>query len=184
MKKVVRSDKPVTLLLFFWSHKCDFGAEPRSRIIATSAVKVLTHSPPLYSPLPSPPPHPPTHAHTHTHTHTHTHKPFLVVILQAICKRHSLTHIFHEPCLAACVFESQISEWKVTRHTQRLIIDFAFWEILCESKVVERTQLTQSNKTPRLSHWTNLLPTLHVLILSRCEVGNTNITNQYRMNLS
>jgi hypothetical protein len=25
----------------FWSHKCDFGAEPRSRIIATSAVKGL-----------------------------------------------------------------------------------------------------------------------------------------------
>jgi hypothetical protein len=41
MKRVIRSDKPVTLLLLFWSHKCDFGAEPRSRIIATSAVKGL-----------------------------------------------------------------------------------------------------------------------------------------------
>jgi hypothetical protein len=35
------SDKPVTLILLLWSHKCDFGAEPRSRIIATSAVKGL-----------------------------------------------------------------------------------------------------------------------------------------------
>jgi hypothetical protein len=42
MKRVIRSDKPVTLLLLLWSHKCDFGAEPRSRIIATSAVKGLT----------------------------------------------------------------------------------------------------------------------------------------------
>jgi hypothetical protein len=41
MKKVIRSDKPVTLLLLFWSHKCGIGAEPRSRIIATSAVKGL-----------------------------------------------------------------------------------------------------------------------------------------------
>jgi hypothetical protein len=41
MKIVIRSDKPVTLLLLFWSHKCDFGAEPSSRIIATSAVKGL-----------------------------------------------------------------------------------------------------------------------------------------------
>jgi hypothetical protein len=41
MKRVIRSDKPVILLLLFWSHKCDFGAEPRSRIIATSAVKGL-----------------------------------------------------------------------------------------------------------------------------------------------
>jgi hypothetical protein len=41
MKRVIRSDKPVTLLLLLWSHKCDFGAEPRSRIIATSVVKGL-----------------------------------------------------------------------------------------------------------------------------------------------
>jgi hypothetical protein len=41
MKRVIRSDKPVTLLLLLWSHKCDFGAEPRCRIIATSAVKGL-----------------------------------------------------------------------------------------------------------------------------------------------
>jgi hypothetical protein len=41
MKRVIKSDKPVTLLLLFWSHKCDNGAEPRSRIIATSAVKGL-----------------------------------------------------------------------------------------------------------------------------------------------
>jgi hypothetical protein len=41
VKRVIRSDKPVTLLLLLWSHKCDFGAEPRSRIIATSAVKGL-----------------------------------------------------------------------------------------------------------------------------------------------
>jgi hypothetical protein len=39
MKRVTRSDKPDTLLLLLWSHKCDFGAEPRNRIIATSAVK-------------------------------------------------------------------------------------------------------------------------------------------------
>jgi hypothetical protein len=39
MKRVIGSDKPVTLLLLLWSQKCDFGAEPRSRIIATSAVK-------------------------------------------------------------------------------------------------------------------------------------------------
>jgi hypothetical protein len=41
MKRVIRSYKPVTLLLLLWSHKCDFGAEPRSRLIATSAVKEL-----------------------------------------------------------------------------------------------------------------------------------------------
>jgi hypothetical protein len=41
MKRVIRSDKPVTVLLLFWSHKCDIGAEPRNRIIATSAVKGL-----------------------------------------------------------------------------------------------------------------------------------------------
>jgi hypothetical protein len=41
IKKVIRSDKPVTLLLLFWSHNCDFGAEPLSLIIATSAVKGL-----------------------------------------------------------------------------------------------------------------------------------------------
>jgi hypothetical protein len=41
MERVIRSDKPVTVLLLFWSQKCDFGAEPRSRIIATSAVKGL-----------------------------------------------------------------------------------------------------------------------------------------------
>jgi hypothetical protein len=41
MQRVIRSDKPVTVLLLLWSHKCDFGAEPRSRIIATSAVKGL-----------------------------------------------------------------------------------------------------------------------------------------------
>jgi hypothetical protein len=41
MKRVIRSEKPVTLLPLFWSHKCDFGAEPRSRIIATLAVKGL-----------------------------------------------------------------------------------------------------------------------------------------------
>jgi hypothetical protein len=44
MKRVIRSVKPVTLLLLFWSHKCDFGAEPRSRIIVTSAVKGLKAS--------------------------------------------------------------------------------------------------------------------------------------------
>jgi hypothetical protein len=44
MKRVIRSDKPVTLLLLLWSHKCDIGAEPRSRIIATSAVKGLKGS--------------------------------------------------------------------------------------------------------------------------------------------
>jgi hypothetical protein len=41
MKRVIRPDKPVTLLLLLWSHKCDFSAEPRSRIIVTSAVKEL-----------------------------------------------------------------------------------------------------------------------------------------------
>jgi hypothetical protein len=43
MKRVIRSDKPVTLLVLHWSQKCDFGAEPRSRIIATSAVKGLKY---------------------------------------------------------------------------------------------------------------------------------------------
>jgi hypothetical protein len=42
IKRAIRSDKPVTLLLLHWSHKCDFGAEPRSCIIATSAVKGLS----------------------------------------------------------------------------------------------------------------------------------------------
>jgi hypothetical protein len=41
IKRVIRSDKPVTLLHLLWSHKCNIGAEPRSRIIATSAVKGL-----------------------------------------------------------------------------------------------------------------------------------------------
>jgi hypothetical protein len=41
IKRVIRSDKPVTLLLLLWPHKCDIGAEPRSRIIANSAVKGL-----------------------------------------------------------------------------------------------------------------------------------------------
>jgi hypothetical protein len=41
MKRVIRSDKPMTLLLLLWSHKCDFSAEPRGRIIATLAVKGL-----------------------------------------------------------------------------------------------------------------------------------------------
>jgi hypothetical protein len=41
MKRVIRSDKPVNVLLLFWSHKCDIGAGPRSRIIATSAVRGL-----------------------------------------------------------------------------------------------------------------------------------------------
>jgi hypothetical protein len=41
MKRVIRSGKPITLLLLLWWHKCDFGAEPRSRITATSAVKGL-----------------------------------------------------------------------------------------------------------------------------------------------
>jgi hypothetical protein len=49
MKRVIRSDNPVALLLLFWSHKCDFGAEPRSRIIATSAVKGLNALVPLLS---------------------------------------------------------------------------------------------------------------------------------------
>jgi hypothetical protein len=39
IERVIKSDKPVTLLLLLWSHKCDFGAEPRSCIIATSAMK-------------------------------------------------------------------------------------------------------------------------------------------------
>jgi hypothetical protein len=42
MERVIRSDKPVTLLLLLWSHKCDIGAEPRSCIIVTSAVKGLS----------------------------------------------------------------------------------------------------------------------------------------------
>jgi hypothetical protein len=41
IKRIIRSGKPVTLLLLLWSHKCDFGAKLKSRIIATSAVKVL-----------------------------------------------------------------------------------------------------------------------------------------------
>jgi hypothetical protein len=45
MKGVIRSDNPVTLLLLFWSHKCDFATEPRSHIIATSAVKGLKKNP-------------------------------------------------------------------------------------------------------------------------------------------
>jgi hypothetical protein len=34
MKRVIRSDKPVPLLLLLWSHKCDFGVEPRSNVFA------------------------------------------------------------------------------------------------------------------------------------------------------
>jgi hypothetical protein len=40
-ERVFRSDKPVTLVYPLRSHKCDNGAEPRCRIIATSAVKGL-----------------------------------------------------------------------------------------------------------------------------------------------
>jgi hypothetical protein len=42
INRVIRSDKPVTLLLLLWSHKCDFSAEPRSRIIATGSERVNT----------------------------------------------------------------------------------------------------------------------------------------------
>jgi hypothetical protein len=57
MKRVIRLDKPVTLLLLLWSHKCDFGAESRSRIIATSAVKGLNTSPTCWpTALPGPTP--------------------------------------------------------------------------------------------------------------------------------
>jgi hypothetical protein len=51
MKTVIRSDKPVYLLLLLWSHKCNFGAEPRSYIIATSAVKGFMQQYPDISPL-------------------------------------------------------------------------------------------------------------------------------------
>jgi hypothetical protein len=40
MIRVIRSDKPVTLLLLLWSHKCDFGAEPRSCDFGSERVKV------------------------------------------------------------------------------------------------------------------------------------------------
>jgi hypothetical protein len=40
-ERVFRSDKPVTLVYPLRSHKGDNGAEPRCRIIATSAVKGL-----------------------------------------------------------------------------------------------------------------------------------------------
>jgi hypothetical protein len=53
MKKVIRSDKPVTFLLLFWSHKCGFGVEPRSGIIATSAVKGLKGLQPFLNPVAS-----------------------------------------------------------------------------------------------------------------------------------
>jgi hypothetical protein len=40
-QRVIRSDKPIISVYPVKSHICDFGAELRSRIIATSAVKGL-----------------------------------------------------------------------------------------------------------------------------------------------
>jgi hypothetical protein len=42
MKRVIRSDKPVTSVFPVQSQKCDYGAEPRCRFLATSAGKGLT----------------------------------------------------------------------------------------------------------------------------------------------
>jgi hypothetical protein len=53
MKRVIRSDKPVTLLLLLWSHKCDFGSERvkdvcecailiREEIVMLSLAQILT----------------------------------------------------------------------------------------------------------------------------------------------
>jgi hypothetical protein len=41
MKRVIRSDKPITLVFPVKLQKCDFGAEPRCRLFATSAGKGL-----------------------------------------------------------------------------------------------------------------------------------------------
>jgi hypothetical protein len=43
MKRVIRSDKPITSVFPVKSQKCDFGAEPRCRLIVTSAGKGLIH---------------------------------------------------------------------------------------------------------------------------------------------
>jgi hypothetical protein len=44
IKRVIRSDKPITSVFPVKSQKCDFGAEPRCRLFATSAGKVLNPS--------------------------------------------------------------------------------------------------------------------------------------------
>jgi hypothetical protein len=41
MKRVIRSDKQITSVFHVKSQKCDFGAEPRCRLFATSAGKEL-----------------------------------------------------------------------------------------------------------------------------------------------
>jgi hypothetical protein len=41
MKRVIRSDKPITSVFPVKSQNCDFGAEPKYRLFATSASKGL-----------------------------------------------------------------------------------------------------------------------------------------------
>jgi hypothetical protein len=43
IKRVIRSDKPITSFFPVKSQKCDFGAEPRCRLFATSAGKGLNN---------------------------------------------------------------------------------------------------------------------------------------------
>jgi hypothetical protein len=44
MKRVIRSDKPVSSVFPVKLQKCDFGAEPRGRLIATAAGKGINTS--------------------------------------------------------------------------------------------------------------------------------------------
>jgi hypothetical protein len=44
MERVNRSDKPITSVFPVKSQKCEFGAEPRCRLIATSAGNRLTRN--------------------------------------------------------------------------------------------------------------------------------------------
>jgi hypothetical protein len=48
MKRVIRSDKPITSVFPIKSQKWDFDAEPNCRLLETSAGKELPHSYPLH----------------------------------------------------------------------------------------------------------------------------------------
>jgi hypothetical protein len=135
MKRVIRSDKRVTLLLLLWSHKCDHGAEPRSHIIATSTVKGLNtvdvqalHAHFLHEILQytgksniytytfynqvckSSDTSVDTHTHTVTHTHTHTHtNTHTYTNTHTHIYKHTHSHIQNHTCTCAQVYSSAMS---------------------------------------------------------------------------
>jgi hypothetical protein len=52
MKRVIRSDKPITSVFPVKSQKCDFGAEPRCRLFVTSTGQgLIANSPKHFFPI-------------------------------------------------------------------------------------------------------------------------------------